>query len=115
MSAGFKWNVLRIKKKKKKEKKIPSVCFAYSASVDTKEIHCYVFFSAKMSLFGISRELKFRVCNCGEPCASSNMARERKFFFYREEKEVGRTIINAVEGFSLSTCQQRRVFIFSGA
>ena len=55
-----------------------------------------------MSLFGISRELKFRVCKCGEPCASSHMARERIFFFYREEKEVGRTIINTVEGFSLS-------------
>ena len=87
MSAGFKWNVLRIKKKKKKErKKIPSVCFAYSASVDTKEIYCYVFFSAKMSLFGISRELKFRVCNCGEPCASSHMAREIIFFFFIEKK-----------------------------
>ena len=55
-------------------------------------------FSVKIGLFRISGELQFRVCNHGEPCASSHMAREGEHF-YKEEKEVGRAVANRVHGF----------------
>ena len=60
-----------------------------------------------MGLFGISRELQFRVCNQGESCASSPRAREG--YLYSGEKEVGRVTVNRVHGFSwLSPCRARR-------
>ena len=40
-----------------------------------------------MSLFGISRELQFGVCNHGKTRASPCIAREGEHF-YKEEKEV---------------------------
>lgn len=40
---------------------------------------------AKMHLFGIRRELQFRVCDHGEPRASYRTARKKKF--YRGERE----------------------------
>ena len=52
-----------------------------------------------MGLFGISRELQFRVCNHGKPCANPCKAREGDHF-YRREKKVGRAIVNRVRGFS---------------
>ena len=48
--------------------------------------------SAKLSLFKISRELQFGVCNHGEPHSRSLRAREGGF--YREEKEIQRAIVN---------------------
>ena len=47
-----------------------------------------------MGLFGISRELQFRVCNNGEACANLRIAREREHF-YRGEKEVEWAAINS--------------------
>ena len=49
--------------------------------------------SAKLGLFGISKELQFGVCNHGEPPAGPPAAREEKLF-YREEEKVGRAIVN---------------------
>ena len=46
-----------------------------------------------MGLCGISKELQFRVCNHGEDHASSHVARAGELF-HREEKEVGRAIVN---------------------
>ena len=54
-----------------------------------------------MGLFRISRELQFGVCNHGEPRASPLTAREGELF-YREEKEVGRALVNRVHGLSLA-------------
>lgn len=42
----------------------------------------------KMDLFRICRELKFGVCNCGEPCASFHMASKREWF-YRGKGRLG--------------------------
>lgn len=44
-------------------------------------------------LFGISRELLFRICKHGDQCTSSYMAMEGKLL-YREDKKVGKTIGN---------------------
>ena len=46
-----------------------------------------------MSISGISRELKYGVCNHGELHSSPHTAREGQDF-YREEKEVVRAIVN---------------------
>ena len=54
-----------------------------------------------MGLLRISRELSHRVCNHGEPRASSHRAREEHF--YRGEKEVGQATGNKESsGFSLA-------------
>ena len=47
----------------------------------------------KMDLFRISKELQFRVCKHGEPCASPRIAREEKLY-YRRKEEVGKAIVN---------------------
>ena len=54
-----------------------------------------------MSLFNISRELQFGVSNHGESCGSPPTARKGEHF-YREEKKVGRAIVNRIYDFSLS-------------
>ena len=54
-----------------------------------------------MSLFNISRELQFGVSNHGESCGSPPTARKGEHF-YREEKKVGRAIVNRVHDFSLT-------------
>ena len=46
-----------------------------------------------MDLFGISRELQYRVCNHGKPHASPHKARGEESF-YIEEKEFGKAIVN---------------------
>ena len=63
---------------------------------------------AKIGLFGISRELQLRVCSHGEPRESPRKAREEHF--YREEKEVGRAIVNkeSMTFHWLRACQERR-------
>ena len=55
-----------------------------------------------MGLFGISRELQFRVCGCGDPRASPSMAGKGEYF-YREEKETWEDYLVNKEssGFSL--------------
>lgn len=54
---------------------------------------------AKMGLFGISRELQFRVCKHGEAYTNPHTTREEEHF-YRWAKEVGRALVN--HGFSLN-------------
>lgn len=49
------------------------------------------YFSSKNDLFGINKELQFRVCNHVETCDNSLNSKERKIL-YRGEKEVGRAI-----------------------
>ena len=48
---------------------------------------------AKMSLFKMSKELHFRICNYGKPCASPRR-HGKEIDFYSEEKEVGRATVN---------------------
>ena len=48
---------------------------------------------ANLVILGISRDLQFGVCIHGEPHGSPHTAREGEHF-YREEKEVGRAIVN---------------------
>ena len=70
--------------------------------------------STKMGLFGINRELQFRVCSHGEPCTSPHTAREGEHF-YKGKKEVGRALVNKQAlGFHWeSPCQERRwIFLF---
>ena len=70
------------------------------------------FFSSKMVLFGIGRELQFGVCNHGEPRARPHMARVGECL-YREEEEIGKTIVKTESmAFQwLSHCQERKVFL----
>ena len=58
---------------------------------------------AKMGLHEISRELQLRVCNQGQPCASSPRARGAERFYWGE-KEPGerRDTVNRVCDFSLA-------------
>ena len=59
-----------------------------------KQIECQLFLQKKGGgLFGISRELLFRICKHGDQCTSSYMAMEGKLL-YREDKKVGKTIGN---------------------
>ena len=69
--------------------------------------------TARMSLFVISRELQFGVCNHSKPCAMSCMAREEHS--YGEGKEAGRAIVTKkknkgkrVPGFSLTWVLARK-------
>lgn len=55
---------------------------------------------ATLHLFGIRRELQFRVCNHGEPSPSLCTEREREGFC-TGKKEVGKAVVNKVHGFSL--------------
>ena len=48
---------------------------------------------AKMSLFKMSKELHFRICNYGKPRASPRR-HGKEIDFYSEEKEVGRATVN---------------------
>ena len=57
--------------------------------------------STKMGLFGINRELQFRVCSHGEPCTSPHTAREGEHF-YKGKKEVGRALFTMALWQSLS-------------
>ena len=63
----------------------------------------------KMGLFGICKELQFKVCKHGEPLTSPCTAWEGECFLKREE-EVGRTIVNqeSLAFHRLSPCQERR-------
>ena len=49
--------------------------------------------SAKMGLSLINKELQFRVCNQGQPCASPQQ-KWREELFYRWETVVGKAIVN---------------------
>ena len=48
---------------------------------------------AKMSLFKMSKELHFRICNYGKSRASPHR-HGREIDFYSKEKEVGRATVN---------------------
>ena len=53
--------------------------------------------------------MQFRVCNHAEPHASLHVAREGEHF-NREEKEVGRPIVDRVHDLSLAECQEKGAF-----
>lgn len=71
------------------------------------------YFSSKISLFKIIRELQFRECSHGQHHASPYTARE-KDCSYREEKE-GFQSTESMAFHSLSPCQERWVFILLGS
>ena len=52
-----------------------------------------------MGLFGISRDLQNRVCNPGEPSASSHMGRR---MLLMEDKARWEGLVNRILGFSLA-------------
>ena len=56
---------------------------------DLKQIDHQVFPQKKMGLFGISRELQFRICNYGKPCASLHTVGKGECFIGRK-RELGR-------------------------
>ena len=62
-----------------------------------------------MGLFEISKKWELEVSNYGSPCVSPCTAREREFF-YREEEEVGKAIVNkdSIAFHWLSCCQERK-------
>ena len=64
---------------------------------------------AKMSLFKMSKELHFRICNYGKPRASPRR-HGKEIDFYSEEKEVGRTRVNKefMAFHWLNLCQERK-------
>lgn len=65
-----------------------------------------------MGLFRINRELQFGVYNHDKPCVSLSRAKKIECF-HKEEKEIGRTIVNkeSMDFHWLSPCQERsRVF-----
>lgn len=59
----------------------------------------YVSF-ARMDVFGICRELKFKICNHVELLACPHTVRHENS--YRGEKESGRARVNRSHGFSLA-------------
>ena len=66
-------------------------------------------YSSKGHLFRISRELQLQVCNRNMPVTSPYTTREVEQF-YREQRGVGRALVNRVPGFSLAvSLQERRV------
>ena len=64
---------------------------------------------AKMSLFKMSKELHFRICNYGKPRASPRR-HGKEIDFYSEEKEVGSTRVNKefMAFHWLNLCQERK-------
>ena len=60
-----------------------------------------------MGLFRISRELQFSLHNNGEPCASPHTARERDCF-HREEKGIGRAVVNRSPWFFIGCILARK-------
>ena len=60
---------------------------------------------AKMSLFGINRELQLGICKHGEPLARSKQQGEEKLF-HRGEEDVGRANVNkeSIGGTQSSQC-----------
>ena len=64
-----------------------------------------------MGLLRIRGELQLRVCNRGEPCSSSHMAKGGEHF-YKEEEEIETAVANRVHGFSLTESLQREESLF---
>ena len=71
-----------------------------------------------MGLFGIGRELKFRVCNHSKPRASPHMARTGECF-HGEKKEVGRVIVKQSPwlsiGLDLAKKEEESTFFLLGS
>ena len=67
--------------------------------------------SAIMGLFKISRGLKFKLCNHGEPCARTHTSGEEAVIYGREREDRRVIVINESMALHwLSPCQKRRVF-----
>lgn len=87
----------------------PPALFFSVALVDWKQINYRLFIQQKMGLFGLSRELPFRVCSHSELCTNLSWQGKKHAFIYKG-KNFGRALVNK-ESMAfrwLSCCQEVR-------